>query len=211
MSVDGAVGRMTSTRPPPTTFASQPNDSASRRTCQRPVGGNATASSRSSQPGRWPLVVVLIVAIVIVVLRKPDTPPTALPPTAVPPTAVPPTTKKPRPEFQDASCPDVQLISIPGTWESSPRSTRSTRSSSRMRCCSTSTNPIRAQFGQRSAGDVHRSVHRAVPQSAVGGQADVVQRQPRRGHPRRGEGDDGHEQPLPADQLRVGRVSRRAR
>ncbi|GJF09720.1 cutinase [Mycolicibacterium cyprinidarum] len=64
------------------------------------------------------LVVVLIVAVVIVVLRRPDTPPTALPPSAVPPTGVVPT-KKPRPEFQDASCPDVQLISIPGTWESS--------------------------------------------------------------------------------------------
>jgi Cutinase len=73
--------------------------------------------------GAMALVVVLIVAIVIVVLRRPDTPPTAVPPTAVPPTGapgVPPTTKKPRPEFQDASCPDVQMISIPGTWESSP-------------------------------------------------------------------------------------------
>ncbi|MEE9242506.1 MAG: cutinase family protein [Mycobacterium sp.] len=64
------------------------------------------------------LVVVLIVAIVIVVLRRPDTPPTAVPPSAIPPTAEP-GIKKPRPEFQDASCPDVQLISIPGTWESS--------------------------------------------------------------------------------------------
>src|SRR3954465_5693577 len=71
--------------------------------------------------GAMALVVVLIVAIVIVVLRRPEAPQTALPPTAVPPTAVPPTTgKKPRPEFQDASCPDVQMISIPGTWESSP-------------------------------------------------------------------------------------------
>ena len=66
------------------------------------------------------LVVVLIVAIVIVVLRRPDTPPTAVPPSAIPPTAEP-GMKHPRPEFQDASCPDVQLISIPGTWESSPQ------------------------------------------------------------------------------------------
>ena len=71
--------------------------------------------------GAMALVVVLIVAIVIVVLRRPETPSTALPPSAVPPTAVPPTTKKPRPEFQDASCPDVSMISIPGTWESSPQ------------------------------------------------------------------------------------------
>ncbi len=64
------------------------------------------------------LVVVLIVAIVIVVLRRPDTPTTAIPPSAIPPTAEP-GIKHPRPEFQDASCADVQLISIPGTWESS--------------------------------------------------------------------------------------------
>jgi hypothetical protein len=70
--------------------------------------------------GAMALVVVLIVAIVVVVLRRPETPSTAVPPTAVPPTAVPPTTKKPRPEFQSADCPDVQLMSIPGTWESSP-------------------------------------------------------------------------------------------
>src|SRR6185436_9486833 len=63
--------------------------------------------------GAMALVVVLIVAIVIVVLRRPETSQTALPPTAVPPTAVPPTAgKKPRPEFQDASCPDVQMIPI---------------------------------------------------------------------------------------------------
>ena len=68
------------------------------------------------------LVVVLVVAIVVVVLRRPDSPPTAaIPPSAVPPTAVVPGMKKPRPEFQDSSCPDVQLISIPGTWESSVR------------------------------------------------------------------------------------------
>ena len=40
--------------------------------------------------GAMALVVVLIVAIVIVVLRRPETPQTALPPTAVPSAAVPP-------------------------------------------------------------------------------------------------------------------------
>ncbi len=44
-----------------------------------------------------------------------------VPPAAQPPTPQPPGAKKPRPEFQDASCPDVQMISIPGTWESSPQ------------------------------------------------------------------------------------------
>lgn len=29
--------------------------------------------------------------------------------------------RKPRPEVQGAGCPDVQLISVPGTWESSPQ------------------------------------------------------------------------------------------
>ena len=55
--VDGADAGPTSTPRPPTTFASRPNDSASRRTWhqdqERPIAGNATASSRSSQPGRW--------------------------------------------------------------------------------------------------------------------------------------------------------------
>jgi hypothetical protein len=98
--------------------------------------------------GAMALVVVLIVAIVIVVLRRPDTPQTALPPSAVPPTAVPPTTgKKPRPEFQDASCPDVQMISIPGTWESSPTDDPFNPTQFPASLMLKVTNPIRAQFG----------------------------------------------------------------
>lgn len=69
--------------------------------------------------GAMALVVALVVAILVVVMRRPNTPPTALPPSVVPPTGVTPPTKKPRPEFQAADCPDVQMISIPGTWESS--------------------------------------------------------------------------------------------
>jgi hypothetical protein len=65
------------------------------------------------------LVVALVVAIVVVMVRKPDPAPTAVPPSAVPPTSTTPG-KKPRPEFQDASCPDVMALVIPGTWESSP-------------------------------------------------------------------------------------------
>jgi hypothetical protein len=100
--------------------------------------------------GAMALVVVLIVAIVIVVLRRPDTPPTAVPPTAVPPTGapgVPPTTKKPRPEFQDASCPDVQMISIPGTWESSPVLDPYNPTQFPIALLLNVTNPIRQQFG----------------------------------------------------------------
>jgi Cutinase len=96
--------------------------------------------------GAMALVVVLIVAIVIVVLRRPDTPPTAVPPTAVPPTAVPPTTKKPRPEFQDASCPDVQMISVPGTWESSPLMDPFNPTQFPIAVLLNVTNPIRQQF-----------------------------------------------------------------
>src|SRR5262245_29066063 len=98
--------------------------------------------------GAMALVVVLIVAIVIVVLRRPETPETALPPTAVPPAAVPTTPgKKPRPEFQDASCPDVMMISIPGTWESSPTEDPLHQTAFPAALMLHVTNAIRAQFG----------------------------------------------------------------
>lgn len=48
--------------------------------------------------------------------------PAGVPPTqsAQPPSGQPPTSGKPRPDSQSADCPDVQMVSIPGTWESSP-------------------------------------------------------------------------------------------
>lgn len=92
------------------------------------------------------LVVVLVVAIVVVVVRKPDTPPTAIPPSAVPPTSVP-GMKKPRPQFQDASCPDVQLISIPGTWESSVQLDPFNPVQFPNALLLNVTNPIRQEFG----------------------------------------------------------------
>src|ERR1700738_2321384 len=98
--------------------------------------------------GAMALVVVLIVAIVIVVLRRPETPYTALPPSAVPPTAAPPPSKKPRPEFQDASCPDVSMISIPGTWESSPTDDPLNPTQLPKALILKVTSPLRAQFGQ---------------------------------------------------------------
>ena len=97
--------------------------------------------------GAMALVVVLIVAIVIVVLRRPETPYTALPPSAVPPAAVPPTSKKPRPEFQDASCPDVSMISIPGTWETSPTDDPFNPTQFPNSLMLKVTNPLRQQFG----------------------------------------------------------------
>jgi hypothetical protein len=58
---------------------------------------------------------------VVIMLRSNETPPTAVPPGILPPSATTTHPHKPRPASQDASCPDVQLIDIPGTWESSPQ------------------------------------------------------------------------------------------
>ncbi|KUI22974.1 cutinase [Mycobacterium sp. GA-1285] len=95
--------------------------------------------------GAMALVVVLLLVIVVVILRKPEGP-TGVPPTGVPPTAISPT-KKPRPEFQDASCPDVQMISVPGTWESSPQLDPFNPTQFPIALLLNVTNPIRGQFG----------------------------------------------------------------
>jgi Cutinase len=96
--------------------------------------------------GAMALVVTLVVFVVIVIVRQPERTPSAEPPTAVPPTAVPPT-KKPRPEFQDASCPDVQLLSVPGTWESSPQLDPFNPVQFPIALLLNVTNPVRGQFG----------------------------------------------------------------
>ena len=96
--------------------------------------------------GAMAVVVALIVAIVVIVVRRPESPPSAVPPTAVPPTAVPPT-GKPRPEFQDASCPDVQMISVPGPWESSPQMDPFNPVQFPIALLLNVTNPIRQQLG----------------------------------------------------------------
>ncbi len=91
------------------------------------------------------LVVVLVVVLVWVWQRSPDTPPGAQPPSSVP-GGIPPTGKKPRPEFQDASCPDVQAISIPGTWESSPQLDPFNPTQFPIALLLNVTNPLRQQF-----------------------------------------------------------------
>jgi hypothetical protein len=91
------------------------------------------------------LVVALVVAVVWIMVRQPDKEETALPPSAVPPTSGP--TGKPRPEFQDASCPDVQLMSIPGTWESSPALDPFNPTQFPIAVLLNVTNPISGQFG----------------------------------------------------------------
>ncbi|WP_067977043.1 carboxylesterase Culp6 [Mycolicibacter icosiumassiliensis] len=72
--------------------------------------------------GSMALVVALVIVAVVIWIRRPASPPIAEQPGAgVPSTSsVPTRTKKPRPAYQDASCPDVQLVSVPGTWETSP-------------------------------------------------------------------------------------------
>ncbi|MGK2867226.1 MAG: carboxylesterase Culp6 [Mycobacterium sp.] len=94
------------------------------------------------------VLVAVLIAGVVVFLRQPDAPPIATQP-GVPtdaPTAVP-STGKPRPEFQDASCPDVALISIPGTWESSPQLDPYNPVQFPIALMLNVTNPLRAEFG----------------------------------------------------------------
>ncbi|MGV0644337.1 carboxylesterase Culp6 [Mycolicibacterium sp. XJ879] len=97
--------------------------------------------------GAVALVVVLVATLVWVWQRTPDTRPGAVPPTTAPPGVVVPP-RKPRPEFQDASCPDVQLISVPGTWESSPQMDPHNPAQFPIALLLNATNPIRAEFGQ---------------------------------------------------------------
>lgn len=72
--------------------------------------------------GAMALAVALVAVVLVIWIRHPASPPTAESPSAgVPPTSsVPSRVKKPRPAYQDASCPDVQLVAVPGTWETSP-------------------------------------------------------------------------------------------
>lgn len=72
--------------------------------------------------GAVALVVALVVVAAVIWVRRPASPPPSAEqaPVAVPPTSATQHPRKPRPAFQSADCPDVQLVSIPGTWETSP-------------------------------------------------------------------------------------------
>jgi hypothetical protein len=69
--------------------------------------------------GAMAVVVGLVIFAVVVMLPSPETAPSAVPPGAVPPTSGSGHPHKPRPASQDSSCPDVLLVDVPGTWESS--------------------------------------------------------------------------------------------
>ncbi|RFD27156.1 cutinase [Mycobacterium uberis] len=64
-------------------------------------------------------VVVLVIVTVTIMLRRTKLPPSAVPPGVLPIPSTAPHPRKHQPASQDASCPDVQLIVVPGTWESS--------------------------------------------------------------------------------------------
>ena len=91
------------------------------------------------------VVVLLLVAVIVIIVRRPEPSTTAIPPTAVPPTSQP--GKKPRPAFQDASCPDVSMIAIPGTWESSPTDDPLNPGQFPIALLLNVTRPIQQQFG----------------------------------------------------------------
>ncbi len=71
--------------------------------------------------GTMASVVALIIVAGVILLRRPESPPGAVPPGVLTPGPTTSHPRKPRPAYQDASCPDVQLIAVPGTWESSPQ------------------------------------------------------------------------------------------
>ena len=95
--------------------------------------------------GAVAVVVALVVAIIVIVVRRPESSTTAIPPTAVPPTTRP--GMKPRPAFQDAGCPDVSMVAIPGTWESSPTDDPLNPGQFPIALLLNVTRPISAQFG----------------------------------------------------------------
>ncbi len=67
------------------------------------------------------VVVLLVITGVVMLLRGPKSPPSAVPPGVLPPSSTTTHPHKPRPASQDTSCPDVQLVNVPGTWESAPQ------------------------------------------------------------------------------------------
>lgn len=77
----------------------------------------ALQGKRKRKLSRWllliaALAVIAIVLIVILIIN------TLGPPPITPPPTTPPSTGAQRPDTQPASCPDVETVVIPGTWES---------------------------------------------------------------------------------------------
>src|SRR6201998_4047883 len=66
-------------------------------------------------------VVLVVILAVVMLLRSPQSPPSAVPPGVLPPPSTTTHPTNPPPASQDASGPDVQVINVPGTWESAPQ------------------------------------------------------------------------------------------
>ena len=66
-------------------------------------------------------VVGLVIVAAVILLRRPEAQRSAVPPGVLPTPSSATNPHKPRPASQDASCPDVLLLAVPGTWESSPQ------------------------------------------------------------------------------------------
>lgn len=95
-------------------------------------------------------VLVGLVAVGLwIVMRAPESPPSATPPSALPSSGIPTTPgSKPRPDSQDASCADVMVLSIPGTWESSPQLDPANPTQFPIALLLNVTNPLRAAYGE---------------------------------------------------------------
>lgn len=96
--------------------------------------------------GAMASVVALVIAGGVMLLRRPSAPPSAIPPGILTPGPTTTHPRKPRPASQDASCPDVQLISVPGTWESSPQDNPLAPTANPKALLLTVTGPIAQQF-----------------------------------------------------------------
>jgi hypothetical protein len=96
--------------------------------------------------GTMAAVVALVIVAGVILLRGPESPPSAVPPGVLTPGPTKSHPRKPRPASQDASCPDVQLISVPGTWESSPQDDPLAPTANPRALLLTVTGPISQQF-----------------------------------------------------------------
>lgn len=97
--------------------------------------------------GTMAAVVALVIVAVVIMLRTSGSPPSAVPPGVLPPASTTTHPHKPRPSSQDTSCPDVQLISVPGTWESSPQDNPLSPTMFPKALLLNVTGPISQQFG----------------------------------------------------------------
>ena len=160
------------------------------RTSLLAEGNMATKSRRKRHrilaliaAGAMALVVALVVAVVWIMIRQPDKTDTAVPPSAVPPSVPTDSGHEAAPGVPGRQLPrraaDLDprhLGVVAATRPVQPDAVPDRVAAQRHQ-------PDPRAVRHRPAGGVHRSLHRAVPQSALGRQADVLQRQPRRGHP----------------------------